>query len=148
MSLDFCSTASPPGISQMDSGPGMGWKREASPPPPLPRGRRAPVVTSPRRLVNRVPRLRLSPLLQSWVRYSRVPGAAAPQKPGGEAGADAGDPACSLSRRFIGKNANASFHFILLADCAGSNNWLLPTPVIAAALLTLCKRPATLQVYI
>lgn len=63
-----------------------------------------------------------------------------------EAKAGPGDTACSLECKFIGKNANDPFHFIPLTHRAGSNNWLLPTPVTAATLLTLCKGPAILQV--
>lgn len=131
-----------------DTGTGMGWEREPHPThtPTMRTG--TPVVTSPRRLLNAAPRLCLSTALQSWVRSSRVTGSSPTEAREAKPGPHPGNTACSLQCKFIGENANDPFHFILLTDCAGSNNGLLLAPVITAALLTLCKRPATLQVYI
>lgn len=50
-------------------------------------------------------------------------------------GREARRTGCSLAFKFIGKNANDSFRFILLTDCAGGSGGLLPAPVIAAAWL-------------
>lgn len=140
MSLDLGCTVSPgPGILRWTLAPG--WNGRGWRPAPTPAaGQSCPCGPQPRAPGKSGSLALPVPWLQSWVRSSPAPVAAVQRKSQeGEAGADPGDSACSLQCRFIGKNANDSLHFILPTDCAGSNNWLLPTPVIAAALLTLCK---------
>lgn len=108
--------------------PGRSARGKRPTPTPTP-GRgvsRAPVVPSPRRLGNRAPWLCLSPCCSPGCGPARRLWRRSSRSQEGEAGADPGDTACSLECRFIGKNANDSFHFILLTDCAGSNSWLLP----------------------
>lgn len=128
-----------------DTGTGMGWERNpTSPTPPLTahctRGGHQPQAivkcSSPALSVHR-----------AAVLGAVQPGdCSSPNRSQGGSQGPIQATRHSLQCKFT-ENANDPFHFILLTDCAGSNNGLLLAPVITAwQLLTLCKRPATIGV--
>ena len=80
----------------VDTGTGVGWEREPLPTRTPTVLTHAPVVTSPRRLLNSAPRLCLSIALQFWVRSSLVTGSSPTEAREGKPGPHPGNTACSL----------------------------------------------------
>lgn len=130
----------------MDTGTEMGWKKEPLPTAP-PTVSLVPEVTSPRQLENQAPGFASLPCFS--------PGRLQPGDYGIRSAGRRRQGLCGwhclvhYHASSLVKKCKWFISLHPLTDCAGNSNWRLAAHVtIAVALLTLCKRPTTLQVYI